>query len=444
MSSTVVLNACLDKIKKAGVKQERFSITLILSDHERLLTKIKKLEGLDEAVFVKITTHFRRSMKTLRRVRKAAKSRSDQQTRNLSRIYASSYATRVVATIKVIADRERSKLSPVHLKLASLDKKANQVNLLKGTHGSAKIMEQHKSSGKKRYVLSPCSNLRASDHILCNILKATGQRSLMEFNCTKKGRTRAALKMKNLIENGYRYWLIFDLQNCYPSIGLDHLQGTSLPKGMLMTGVFWNSYVYMKDVPNTKAESAVRQGLPQGATASGILAGSFIEGQLAPLLGGDLEGLSYVDDVAIGARSLAGLKKVAKAIKDRFTDHTAGPLTFKHFGIYDVREGMSFLNYRFFHSADLYPDDCMVFPDKEAKNNFRYNIFKLLDGMLGQSFETKAKRVEAYVESWIKGQAAWQPTCEDVEALYNEALALINDHGTISCVKHQPLLASIP
>ncbi len=444
MSSIILHNTCLDKIRKAGAKQERFSITQILSDYEKLLVKIKKVAELDDAVFCTISTHFNQSMKVLCRIQKAAKSGNDKKARNISQRYFASFSTRIVATLKVIADREGSKLSPAQLNLAALEKKANQINSLKGTGGSAKIKVQHKSASKKRYVLSPCSNLRASDHILCNILKATGQRSLIDFNRLNKGRNRAALKIKNLVENGYRYWLIFDLENCYPSIGLGHLQGTNLPKEMLKTGVFWNSYVHMKDIPDATAESAVRLGLPPGATASGILAGSFIEGQVAPLLGSDQEGLSCVDDVAIGACSLAGLEKVAKAIKDQFTNHTAGPLTFKKFGIYDVRKGMSFLNYRFFHSGDLYPDDCMVFPDKEAKNNFRYNIFRMLDDLEGKTFEKKTQRIESYVDNWIKGHSVWQPTHEQIYALQSEALILISEHGTILSLKHAPPLKSFP
>lgn len=430
-------------IADSAAKQERFSITSIVFERGRLLSKTGRLIGRDNPNFAILRKQFEHSTDLLRRLRSAAKAGKGHRASKLSLMYARSFSTRVVATVTVTAGREGSKLTPEMLDLKLLEKKANQIDFSKGIKGSAKVVTQNKSSGNKRLVLAPCSYLRASDQIICEVLNATGQRSLLEYNRAGKGRTKAALKVKKLIENGYRYWLIFDLKNCYPSIGLNHLQSTNMPKEMLMTGVFWNSYIHLEHIPDAKAESAVRQGLPQGATASGILAGSFIEGQIAPLLGDDLEGLSCVDDVAIGARSLAGLEKVAKAIEDRFTDHNAGPLTFKHFGIYDVREGMSFLNYRFFHSGDIYPD-CMVFPDRAAKNNFRSKIFRILDDLEGEGFETKASRVKAYVDNWITGHSAWQPSSEEVDALHIEAMVLINDHGTISSVKHEPLFKAFP
>lgn len=183
-----------------------------------------------------------------------------------------------------------------------------------------------------------------------------------------------------------------------------HLAWLSLPQQVISNVLFANEYIHINGYhQNECIKSAVRQGLPQGAAVSGQIASALIGRMLENVISSEFWRVSYVDDVAIGARSQSQIEKLAKAIKGSFENHPAGPLTFSKFDLTHVTDGVEFVGYRVRRSRQKnFGGKYTIWCDPNQKSQYRFKI-RLREKIAKLSVgECKFERADRYAKDWCR------------------------------------------
>lgn len=214
------------------------------------------------------------------------------------------------------------------------------------------VMFQKKANGKKRVITSPGLKTRAAQRPLAIVLEANGISNPFEHNGEGKGVTAALTSIKRaIIDDGLRWFVIFDLANYFTSVKPDHLRWAPIPTEIMQNVVYFNQHAtliqghkpHRRMLIGRKCHPA-RLGIPQGAVISGILTSALLGRELRNL-SEDLGIVTYVDDGVIGARSQPEAEKAARALEKQFANLKGGPIHFKYIEVRDACQGFPFLGY---------------------------------------------------------------------------------------------------
>lgn len=350
-------------------------------------------------------------------------------------------AAKIVAVARIAIRGKYENLPSFGLSQNVLEARIKTFDFYKPLNGFAQIHEVQSGSGKSRPTLNFSGNIRAAQLVITDILLAMQLRSSIDYNNPGKGHARAVRQICRMIELGFSEWLSFDLKNYYPSINRNHLDWLPLPNEVILSCVFPNAYLCISGKEEVK--KAVRQGLPLGAALSGIIASAMIERELQSVIEGDCWVGSCVDDVAIGACSPAGLSIVADAIESRFNKHPAGPLPFKFFKKSQASEGVGFVGYDIRDFGADGQHDVRAWPNGVSRKRFQLRLFDKLDKEQLLDFDERASFSVKYAERWLSSFFAMPLDASLIEDVKIEAEIMASEWGTISQIKHYPILNQI-
>lgn len=350
-----------------------------------------------------------------------------------------SFAGRACAIIGLYLEKKEPELQ-VPLTRKRFEEIVNSFSLFEPLPGKAKLVLLPKSGGDKRPTLKFGWQVKASHRLIRDVLEAEGMTNPYEYNRSNRGRDRAGSSVQDFIESGYRHWIIADLKDCYSSIKPKHLKWLGLPPRVIRHSVFANAELPIDCHDDQSGYlKAARHGLAQGAMLSGIIASGLV-GRVLRTLSGDIGVRSYVDDIAICARSPAVTATIRNAVESGFTQLEAGPLTFKYLEVATAEAGFSFLNYRFKLEQDGGNETVHIHPDLAAFKNFKQRIYGILDDIPGKKGRD---RVYLYAERWRKSQKLWNANGYAKSNFDGSVEIMISDHGTISQLSHKPILSCI-
>lgn len=331
-----------------------------------------------------------------------------------------SYAGRLCAWLEEVVPAGKASF-PEPMPIKALDALLKDCRPMRRVFECAKLHVQTKANGDKRRVISPGRKVRVAQRLVGHVLQAWPVTNPYEYNQRGRGRNAAVKNLIHLIEEReLRHLVLFDVENFFASVKPSHLSWHPLPRQVMQHSVFFNrNAILLHDKGHGAEAKSARHGLPQGARLSGDIASSLLGRELCSL-SGEKGTVTYVDDGVIGACDPAGAKDLAKALEMRFTNHSGGPLSFKHLTIIDVAEGFSFLGYWI---RLIWADDkvqVVVRPSHEAKVRLKRGIFTRLKKIGAElDFDQAVKLAGEYGVRWRHSYSLWHP--DEVALLEFEA-----------------------
>jgi hypothetical protein len=394
-----------------------------------------RLPSQDQTWLNHAVGHYTKELARLRRrVRSGDWSAEYAQTQ----VLLTSFTGRLAGLIRV-AEGSRDNILPEPLSRKALEELANSFALDEPLPGTAKLVLISQGSKPPRVALEFGWQARAAHLLVADVLHAKGVVNRYDFNAPGRGRDRAGAQIASAILDGYTDWITFDFKNFYSSVGPKHLKWLDLPPKVMRHSVFCNAEMPIVGPTSKDRLKAARHGLPIGAMLSGKIASGLI-GRMLRDIPGDFRAWSYVDDVAIGARSPAETTIIADANTKVVENNPAGPLAFKFFEIADAVSGFSFLNYRFRLEGRDGEPHVHIHPDHAAFNNLRDKLDRMLTVSDFDRVEDKMAAASEHADRWRSAHPLWDANSYAVANLRSLAESFAADHGTVCAKKHVPLL----
>lgn len=304
-----------------------------------------------------------------------------------------------------------------------------------------------KANRKTRIITSPGPKTRAALRSVAIVLQANGISNPFEHNCKGKGPNAALESIKRaMIEEGCRWFVVFDIAKFFTSVKPDHLRWAHLPKEVLKNVVYFNQHATLIQRHKSHTSLSIggkchpaRRGIPQGAVTSGILASALLGRELRRL-SEELGTVTYVDDGVIGARSQPEAEYAAKALEKQFANLNGGPIHFKHIEVQDARQGFTFLGYWIWLVEQGEEVRVRFTPSHQSKMKFRRELHRRLKKLGGDLTWDEAMLVlEPYRRSWIAQKPLWQPSEQELINFEIETECWVDDSFNGSTKKIKPL-----
>jgi hypothetical protein len=208
-----------------------------------------------------------------------------------------------------------------------------------------------KEDKKQRPLCSFGPKRRAAQRLCRDIMIAAGMLLDYDFTVAGKGAPKACQQIAKLAEeNAYGYVIVADIKDCFPSLEPVG-QGLILPDEVIRNAVLIASDVRVITLPQyhgqiiQELEQAVRRGLPQGSSASGIIA-SWLLGRMLGTLNVPSRVVLYGDDIAIASKTLSEAKGIKKALFEAAKNNASGSLALKLNKIFNIEDGVTFVMYK--------------------------------------------------------------------------------------------------
>jgi hypothetical protein len=300
-----------------------------------------------------------------------------------------------------------------------------------------------KASGGHRIITNPGPRARSAHYLLSQVVTAQGWTNACDYNSAERGTEKARLAIRDLIQkDGIYHFVVFDVENCFPSVRPQHLQ-TQLRLPSEVISVLFMQNASPSLYVGVKAKSA-RHGLPQGAPASGKIASALI-GREIRQIGGVLATVTYMDDGVIGASGPSEANEVAKALSKRLEEKRGGPIRLKYAKVCDAREGFEFLGYWIKASGPDSGSEVSFWPSHSAKEKFKRKLYARLDKLEDSlDWDGAISVLDKYRPEWVKAFSLWKPTTEEFENFLGETESWVSDYLSGSTKKFIPSLAAKP
>lgn len=346
-----------------------------------------------------------------------------------------SFAARLCGTLYLMEDR-RSAVPPCPMIFEDFESFVRTSPLVGNKPDPCRMFSLSKQNGEKRAITAPGPKTVAAQKTLVMALQVQGTANHYEFNCQGRGCTAALIEIKRLmIDEGLRWFVVFDLAEFFTSVKPEHLEGFKLPEEVLKNVVYFNRYATLVQHNNGKTKwifggqcNPARRGIPQGAPASGILASALLGRELRHL-NGELGIVTYVDDGVIGARTQPEANKVAHALEKRFAKLSGGPIHFKHISVCDAVRGFAFLGYWVRSIEDEGEIGVRFTPSYQAKNKFKHKLLRRLRKKGPQlTWDDAMNELSEYRRNWMVQKPLWKPFELELVAFELETESWVDDY----------------
>lgn len=361
-----------------------------------------------------------------------------EKTKRRSQTIFCSFATRIAASVRVLA-RRKAQCAP-----SEVIDFAENLDMGHITHEVVTVqpLTAHSDMWKPK-VLS--GHRRAAQQIiLTDMLFVRNGDNPGDSTVAGSGGEKAAFaKIGDLFEEGYSHWVSIDIKQFFLSLRPAHLRGFPLAKWVIENLIFLpkEATIIFNDKAHhlslTEREvmkigenefekmcssyplgylksmlKKVRQGLPMGDRSSPQIARSFLGQELQQVLEqGDAVWFSHMDDILLGARTRRGLERALKALVARLGNHPAGPLELHPHRLSTARGGFEYLGYKVSRRKD---GSTYVRPALKRYDRFRQRLLSLWQEKDG-AFEYAAFHAigMGYARRWFKSHSAWTKAPKD-------------------------------
>jgi len=291
---------------------------------------------------------------------------------------------------------------------------------------------KEKDSGELRPVLCFGWQRRALQKLCGDILKVLLPAYSFDFMEKGNGGPDGAAKYLGAIikEGQYDFVLTIDIKNCFRSV---NKAGVAQLLSPLPTPVTNNVLLTMDDITMGKetcdlgdlptqffleADTAARQGIPQGSSTSTLIMSRAVLGPLlnaTPYAG---RVLLHGDDIAVAAKTVEEAGDIYKTLRSRLENNgPAGPLTIGFHKIWCVEKYVNFCKYKLRRTPEVFGAEIRFCPSTRSFHRYERNVVRTyLQAPDGE----EEQHVAQYSEAWKKAFGAlWQPNelAEDMLAV---------------------------
>ncbi len=271
---------------------------------------------------------------------------------------------------------------------------------------------------------------RRSLQALCSDILSTCYPALpFDYLVKGKGGTKAALlALHTIIEEGkYQFVVTMDVANCFGSAIKKKVgELLPLPKSVVNNVLLVEDEVAVVAKPNGETNTAplcqvhstatdhveddgdaVRQGLPPGSSASGIIMYRAVIGPMLATLPFANRIVLYGDDLAVPVKDLSEGEEVQNLIKSLYATSPVGPLTIGRGTISHMMRGFDFLGYRTIRKPECWGGRIHCRPSYRSYRKFELTAAEVYrdagGGMAGW------KQVFLYQKRWMASYPLWKP-----------------------------------
>jgi hypothetical protein len=305
---------------------------------------------------------------------------------------------------------------------------------------------KEKDSGELRPVLCFGWQRRALQTLCGDILKVLLPAYAFDFMEKGNGGPDGAAQYLGAIikEGQYDFVVTIDIKNCFRSVNKAGITQLLSP---LPTPVTNNVLLIMDDIAVGKepydlgdsppqffleADTAARQGIPQGSSTSNLI---MSRGVLGPLLNATPFAervLLHGDDIAVAAKTAEEAGDIYKTLRSHLENNgPAGPLPIGFHKIWCVDKYVNFCKYKLRRTPKVFGAEIRYCPATRSFHRYERNVVKFcLQAPDGE----EQKRVAQYTEAWKKAYPLWHPNelAEDMLAI-----TAMNAMSTAWKLKHQ-------
>jgi len=330
-----VVRALNAKMKQEGIDSSQWARVLRISDKE----------------VAELTQIARRHAQCADRLHRVGQGRCGDKLNSVRDNFLSSFNARLCAAIRALTKCR----TPTTLEEICAFAESLNVGTPLSEPVRARVVPKAKDGFRALVKYGP--RRMAQQFIVRDLLTAMDIDSDCDFSRRGAGGEKALIKeVCRLIGQGYQHWKGADIQECFASLRPGHFGWLPLPEKLLRNVVFlpkcakikvvWTSdmmAIAKSRIPKDNSvgytdptlhqtinlvTEKVRQGLPQGAVLSPLIARAFVGRELRVALGDhQVARLSFVDDLAIGACSSSSAEAALDALRKRLKSLPAGPIS---------------------------------------------------------------------------------------------------------------------
>jgi hypothetical protein len=268
------------------------------------------------------------------------------------------------------------------------------------------IVVKPKSDGSTRTICKFGIPAKIQSVVAEWVFLSLSHRNKFEYCKPGYGTHSAIEAIKENIEKEFRYWLVLDIENAFPSIRRGHLLDVSDVSHLV-------SDLLLYPVTSQTLKEAAQPSLPQGIASSSKIMSAIVGHSLRKICAKTLVIMSYVDDIVIGAQTLDELEDAFKTLQKVFEKNSAGPLHFKNkkFAPIDLKLGqfINFLGYAV--SLDRIDGKIRIMPNIMAFSKFHGSLAADLHRhhLVGLEQDALLKIAHDYGNKWRSAYPLWQP-----------------------------------
>lgn len=314
--------------------------------------------------------------------------------------------------------------------LAQIKALAESLNPTRAIPESVTVWSVPKLGGGSSRALASFGWKRRALQLLCaDILSVRYPASSFDYLVKGKGGTKAALlALHTIIEEGkYQFVVTMDVANCFGSAIKKKVgELLPLPKSVVNNVLLVEDEVAVVAKPNGETNTAplcqvhstatdhveddgdaVRQGLPPGSSASGIIMYRAVIGPMLATLPFANRIVLYGDDLAVPVKDLSEGEEVQNLIKSLYATSPVGPLTIGRGTISHMMRGFDFLGYRTIRKPECWGGRIHCRPSYRSYRKFELTAAAVYrdagGGMAG------LKQAVLYQKRWMASYPLWKP-----------------------------------
>jgi hypothetical protein len=243
------------------------------------------------------------------------------------------------------------------------------------------------------------------------------------FDYLQKGRggvDKAILRCCELLDSGWNFTVTIDIANCYGSVDQEKVTKliplpATVVRHVLLLGEEAEVKVKCPEgvtghppgSPGMEADEAVRQGLPQGCPASGLIVRRAILGPMLAALPFADHLVLFQDEVAVVAKDKAEADVILGTLRSILLASPAGPLTIGHERIRHIEQGFDFLGYFTRRKPPTWGGTLHSHPSARAYRKAEDQCQVRLDEA-GTSI-AGLKAISTYIRQWRSSFRLWKP-----------------------------------
>jgi hypothetical protein len=365
-----------------------------------------------------IRGHSAAYQKHLSHLARTAANASDARARGAANITLQSYSARLSAVIRSTrSEHERS------ITFAELCTRAASHTPRVAASETVRARMKPKPGGGERPVIDFGPGRRAFQLICSDILTASLPTSQFEFLRRGRGAEKMIQRILGGLESGeFDHVVSVDIRNCFGSIRKEVLYRLlPLPQWAVSTIITIDDQARIElqgpsSASRLALDEAARQGLPQGASTSGLILSRAILGPMLATTSFADRTYLYGDNIAVVARSWSDGEAILRALCSMLENSPAGPLTIGEHSIQCARQRLELVKYALLPIPARYGGGIRIIPSPKSRRRFEHRV--TARSMEGQSIE----EINLYSRQWASAFPLWRPNATSLQYLRNASM----------------------
>lgn len=360
--------------------------------------------------------------KQLDKLRVVVDAGSEEYGRRLARSILASYSAKICGVVRTIQGDTNFK---------EIVRAAGELDLFDSLQEPVQQVVAGGPGRAPRFVLNfgPCR--RAAQRIVADVLDVMLPRFEFDHLAKGKGPEHSMLRLQHLIEEeGHDQVVVADVKSCFRSVDKEKIV-TMLPiphqvtrhtalvgEDVTVTAPtrikeeLFNLPMLLAEHISIEADTAARQGLPQGGSTSSLIMSRAVLGPLLAAAGFSDRLVLYGDDIAICAKGMGQARETFKALRSSLENSPAGPLSIGRHSITPISEVVNFTKYGFKRTSE---GPLRIRPSWLSYQRYAEKVkAKALKGDPASADE----RVSPYRRVWPLAFPLWEPTPASLDLLW--------------------------